>query len=295
MAPRALVTALLSRLDDAEHNRVAALETLEGDLYTMWQEGVRRWGDLHLEAKDYAACLSLYIANRGTPGTIKDIDAAEVYIVAACIRNLPGALAAFEAEYFTRAVTALRKMSISPDDIDDILQVVRLRLLLPGDNGRCRLEVYLGRGDLRTLIRVVATRLAVDLQRRTRRHVPDDELGELPAADPDPRLLAVRRQCREHFVPAFRTALADLERRERNLLRLHIVNGVTLATLARSYGVHRATVVRWLSKAREQLLRNICKSLAEIAAVTTDEVAAIVAEIQSQLDLSLSRLMQTKS
>lgn len=300
MAARALVfdplaSAFLSKLDAADRQGFASMASLGQTLHAMWQQGVDAWGDLQLGPERYAAQLSSWMPSSCAPEHLSTIDAGEAYIVTACVQDCRGALEAFEAAYFTRALAALMKMSMSSDEIDDILQLVRVRLLLPEDDGRCRLEGYVGRGDLRALIRVVATRAAIDLRRRDKRHVPDDELRELPAADPDPRLLAVRRQCHEHFAPAFRSALADLERRERNLLRLHLVDGVTLATLARSYSVHRATVVRWLAKAREQLLNNLCRSLAERTAINADEVASVAAEIQSQLDLSLSRLMRTAS
>jgi RNA polymerase sigma-70 factor, ECF subfamily len=222
-------------------------------------------------------------------------DPAEVALVAGCVANDPAALRAFEAAYFERAVAALARMGLSGDEIDDVLQVVRLRLFVPDESGACRLERYAGRGDLRALVRVIATRIAIDLRRAERRlvHRDDDELIDLPAADPDPRLSAIRRECVEHFAPAFRAASGRLERRERNLLRLHLVDGVSLEALARSYQVHRTTVVRWLVKARAQLLDALVAELTARTGMDPGGAADWVAEVRSQIDLSLSRILAT--
>ena len=91
------------------------------------------------------------------------------------------------------------------------------------------------------------------------------------------------------------TTVATLASRERNLLRLHVVNGVPLHVLGRSYGVHKTTVVRWLVKAREHLVGGIVTELGERASVSPDEAAEIAAAIRSQVLLSLSRLLRTAS
>jgi RNA polymerase sigma-70 factor (ECF subfamily) len=141
----------------------------------------------------------------------------------------------------------------------------------------------------------MATRVAIDMRRAGNKFIDGagDELLELPAADPDPALAAVRRECKQHFAPAFESAMAALERRERNLLRLHVVDGVPLEALARSYRVHKTTVVRWLVKARAHLFDAVCAELARRMGLGRDEAVRWVADIRSQVELSLSRLMQT--
>jgi RNA polymerase sigma-70 factor, ECF subfamily len=63
-------------------------------------------------------------------------------------------------------------------------------------------------------------------------------------------------------------------RRDRDLLRLHFLGGVTLEQLAQMYGVHRATVVRSLAAARQ-----------------ADELDEMFDLVASRVELSIERLL----
>ena len=56
--------------------------------------------------------------------------------------------------------------------------------------------------------------------------------------------------CLEHGLAH---ALERLSPRERNVLRMHYGHALSIDAIGRVYGVHRATVARWLSTARESL------------------------------------------
>ena len=47
---------------------------------------------------------------------------------------------------------------------------------------------------------------------------------------------------------AFAKAIAGLDARERGLLRLHVVHGLSATAIAGVFGVHRATAKRWLAE-----------------------------------------------
>ena len=49
------------------------------------------------------------------------------------------------------------------------------------------------------------------------------------------------------FVAALKDKLAALPARDRNVLRLHVVDGIPAEAIARMYGVHRATATRWIA------------------------------------------------
>ncbi len=57
-------------------------------------------------------------------------------------------------------------------------------------------------------------------------------------------------ESREPVSRAFRAACVGLPAAQRALLRLHYVQGVTTANLARMYAASRATIVRRLTEAR---------------------------------------------
>jgi RNA polymerase sigma-70 factor, ECF subfamily len=99
----------------------------------------------------------------------------------------------------------------------------------------------------------------------------------------------IKEQYRTAFAAAFADAARDLERRDRNLLRLHFLGGITLEQLASMYGVHRATVVRWLAGARKAVFDGTRKRMREkLGDAELDEVLAM---IQSRLDVSVRQLL----
>lgn len=175
---------------------------------------------------------------------------AELHLAIACARGDARAIAAFERAYLEVVPVALAGMKLPAATVEDVRAIVRDKLLL-GEPPRI-LE-YAGRGRLRGLIQVTATRAAIDRIRSTAREV------ELPAdralaAPGDVELSLIKAQYRAAFVTAFTRAIAEAPRRDRNLLRLHFLGGVTLDKLAQMHDVHRATVVRWLAAAREAVL-----------------------------------------
>ena len=72
-------------------------------------------------------------------------------------------------------------------------------------------------------------------------------------------------------------------------LRLHFADQWSLERLAATYKVHRATVARWLSGARETLLSKMSERLGVELGLGPDEVQSLVGLLRSQLDLSLTR------
>jgi RNA polymerase sigma-70 factor (ECF subfamily) len=183
------------------------------------------------------------------------------------------------------------RIDAAPAFADEVRQVVREKLLVgaaPGQPGR--LVEYAGTGPLGGWIRVVAVRVALDLKRAAGHERDGDDADRVVevALDPEMRLLRERHQ--GPFQDALAEALASLSPRERNLLRLHFAEGVTLEQLAKSYQVHRATVARWLAGAREAVLDRVARRLGESMGMSAGEVASVVRLLGSQLDVSLSRL-----
>src|SRR5439155_27001611 len=91
----------------------------------------------------------------------------------------------------------------------------------------------------------------------------DAELDRLVGADPDPETALLRARYASAANEALREAFASLDARERNLLRQHFVDRLSIDDLGPLYGVHRATVARWLERAREALEARTRKLLME--------------------------------
>jgi RNA polymerase sigma-70 factor (ECF subfamily) len=167
---------------------------------------------------------------------------------------------------------------------------VRDKLLLADGDRPPRVLDYAGRGRLRGLVQVTATRAAIDRIRHEEREV------ELPAgrdlASPaNLELSLIKAQYRSAFADGFARAVAVASRRDRNLLRLHFLGGMTLEQLAQMYGVHRATVVRWLAAARDAVFAATRAHVASTLGAPHDELDEMFALVESRVELSLERML----
>jgi RNA polymerase sigma-70 factor (ECF subfamily) len=72
---------------------------------------------------------------------------------------------------------------------------------------------------------------------------------------------------------------------------LHFLGGVTLEQLAQMYDVHRATVVRWLSAAREAVFAATRAHVAEKIAAPESELDEMFDLVKSRVELSVERLL----
>jgi RNA polymerase sigma-70 factor (ECF subfamily) len=156
-----------------------------------------------------------------------------------------------------------------------------------------RIRQYAGRGPLRTWLRMAATRQALNFREEERvRSRSVDELDELARPVLDPELRLVKAEAHGHFKAAFAAALSELEATEQNVLRLQILDGLSIDEIGRVYGVHRATAARWLVKARERLLERTKTLLHERLADDSLEVNSLIRMVESQMDVSLIRLLR---
>ena len=66
--------------------------------------------------------------------------------------------------------------------------------------------------------------------------------------------------------------MATLDQRQRNVLQMNLVQGLSIDEVGRVYAVHRATAARWVSAAREQLVSQTRTRLAERLNLQSNEV-----------------------
>lgn len=200
----------------------------------------------------------------------------------------------FERRYVAPLGETLARMKLSDAELDEVKQRVLAKLVVASPDGTTRAEEYAGKGRLEGLVQVVATREAIGLARSRRNERPaDDALFDAPGAGNDPELELVRARAGGEFKRAFEQAVRALSSRERNLLRMHLLGGVTLEQLASMYGVHRATVVRWLSNARGEALRSTKAALVARLRLGPAELESLLGVVESRLDFSVERILAT--
>src|SRR5205085_1000712 len=111
---------------------------------------------------------------------------------------------------------ALAQMRLPPATVEDVRATVRDRLLLADGDQPPRVLQYAGRGRLKGLVQVTATRAAIDRLRHEQREVelPSDHALAAPG---DVELSLIKAQYRAAFTAGFQRAVAALSMRDRNL------------------------------------------------------------------------------
>jgi RNA polymerase sigma-70 factor (ECF subfamily) len=250
-------------------------------------------------APAFRARLAEALGERMASAELRDDRAAEVALALACCDGDPEALAALERSYLGPVRLGLSPMKLDPALADDVLQETRRKLLV-GDNGPPRILEYAGQGRLRGLLQVVASRIAIDALRKQGRLAPLDRGGSLAASEvgedvqggsPDPALDYLRAAAGASFRAAFRRATESLTPRERNLLHMHHLRGVTLERLAIMYQVHRATIVRQLADIRRKLVTETERALKGSGAGDGTVLTSLLGLLGSQLDASMRGLL----
>jgi RNA polymerase sigma-70 factor, ECF subfamily len=129
--------------------------------------------------------------------------------------------------------------------------------------------------------------------RRAVRDVPVDDrtIAALQGATHDPRLEHLKATYRAQFAEAWRASLRALSPDDRTLLRLHVVDRVAVDRLGALYGVHATTAARRVRQVKERLATQVHETLQGMLEVTPDELASILALIQSEIDITLGELL----
>lgn len=207
-----------------------------------------------------------------------------------------GCIEVLERDFFQRLRPMLARLRLSPDALDELAQQLRVELLVARDGDRDRKKIlqYSGQGPLGGFLRAVATRAALsDLRRAPAASAPNegDFDGELMgfATSEDDTLKSLHRLHGKALGDALRASVKGLPARDRNLLRMYVLDGANIETIGRVYGVHRATVARWISEIRIRLAREARDRMTPL--VSASEAVSIARLCFSQLDLSLDRLL----
>ncbi len=262
-----------------------------GERLSRWiRLGQSRWPGVEISEEQ----LSRHLERLGVSAEADHPHAEDLYLACACCERVPSALEAFHRELMPEVRAAARRIDASPDFADELTQAATLRLLFGSSDGEPRLATYAGTGPLRAWIRIAAMRMAMNAIRDGRRYllVEDEAFLDLPdgsALSPGDR--KTRSRYAEVCAEALRAALASLSPRERTLLRMHHLHGLTIDDLAPKYNVHRASIARWIARARDRLLAHTRAEVRAKLELTESDADSILRALYSRIDLTLSRLL----
>ena len=215
----------------------------------------------------------------------EDRNAHDLRLAAACLAGDPHALATFERDHLAPAAAALRRAGYDAALVDDAIQLLRYRLLVATPEREAKLASYRGTGALAGWLRITALRQArallgprvVSIDSRRDRDATSVSLDAVLAARVHgPRVREI-----------LRAAIASLDERPRESLRLEVVEGMPHHAIAERWHVHRTTVVRWIEEARATIAAAVRRELRDELAVGVDTANSILGAVAG-LDLSLA-------
>ena len=194
----------------------------------------------------------------GGSGRPAEVSAEDLYLAFAAAQGDRHALEVIEQSHLARIGRFIAHLRQEPSFVDEVRQALRERVLVGADARRPKILDYSGRGPLGAWFRVTAIR---------QRHLPQ-------------------------FREAFRCALASLDARERNLLRLYLVDGLNIARIGEIFGKSRATIGRMVIDCREKLLGETRRNLGALTGASAGDVLSLIRLLRSQLDVSVRSFLR---
>jgi RNA polymerase sigma-70 factor, ECF subfamily len=255
--------------------------------------GRAAYTDIAVIDERFTAEVMRRIGEGATAEQVAALHGDHLYLAIACADGDTAAIARFEEELLDEVEACAKRTRALPDQAADVRAHLR-RILFVSEPGRpSAVSAYSGRGNLRSYIRVIATRELVRVINKGKREVGvEEEILDLLSPAGDPELLYLRDQYREDVDAAMRDAVVALSEQSRALLRYHLIEGWSIDRIGTLYGIHRATAARWVTAAREELGDAIRAEVAKRLAISVDDVASIVRMVQSRIDVSLARLLE---
>ncbi|MEM6997049.1 MAG: hypothetical protein AAF721_41480 [Myxococcota bacterium] len=257
-----------------------------------YRRGAEAWPSLALSVDEFVAAA---LGERATV-TAAALHAEDLYLATCCCLHRAGAIEAFErlhAPVFSTAIPSRLRAGGLPEDFAAVL---RQRLLV-GD-GAPALARYGGRGALGGWLRVTVARAAISAVRKraseARREASLPDLLGMMSAQRDPELDYLRHVYRDAFRSAFEAAVGRLSERQRSLVHLSAVRGVSVRKLGKMYGVGHSTAARWVTDAVATLSAAVRDSLAANLGTQPDELDSLMHVLDGSLELSVSRILAAK-
>jgi RNA polymerase sigma-70 factor (ECF subfamily) len=283
--------------DDAD---VATARELEQTLRRLIDAAHERWPGIDVDDVAFVD----HLADRldpDAPITARAVEALctdDLYLALACALGSPVAIEAFRRSFAVELAHVFARPSSGGIGGDDLQQAFFERLFLGRGELPPRILSYAGVGSLRAWVRVSAARLRLNAERGLRPAMVDLQDGgvadAVTAVTDDAELAYLRARYRPAFSQAFAQAVAALTPKQRNLLRLNILRGISGTRIAELYGVHRATAKRWLAAARSDLVVRTRDQLKGELGLDTHELSSLMQLVASNLEISVARHLQTR-
>jgi RNA polymerase sigma-70 factor (ECF subfamily) len=249
------------------------------------------WPAVHLDAEEFVTHLAARVSDKDPAAALKRVRASDLYLACACARGDAAAIGEFEKTFMPGVSDFIARQNPARAFADEVRQILRQRLFVGEEDSPPKIASYTGSGPLGGWLRVAAVRTAQNLLARRKDASLDDE-RPLRSPDPDPELLHIKRSYGREFKEAFQKTLASLPPKERNVLALYYLEGMSSAAIGKLYGVHGLTIRRWIADCRKTILDETMVLLKKRLKLRSAELNSLLALVQSQLDESISRFLK---
>jgi RNA polymerase sigma-70 factor (ECF subfamily) len=267
---------------------------LETRLAKQLADAEARWPEVEVDRRRFVTHWAEQLARAADVATAMDqLHLPDLYLAFACGEGDATALRSF-GTLLTSVAGAVRSVDGAPSFVDEILQRLRTRVLVAEDGRTARILDYAGRGSLENWLRAGALRLALNARRDARRGpepLPEASLWEPAAPTADRTLELLRGKYAAQFGTALREAFGSLEPGERNVLRMHFLEGMSLNQIAAMYQVNKSTISRRMARAREVLLERTRGRLERALSLPATELDSLLEQLGPKLDLSLTSVL----
>jgi len=229
------------------------------------------------------------------------LNAPDLYLALALVEKDIRALEIAQSELIPAVRQAVGRIDASASFVEGVSQRVLERLLAGDGTAPPVIVQYRGTGPLARWVRVIASRVALELKRSD---VQIEGEGE-PAQEPDPaqaseasdlELETMWRTYADEYRAVLAEAVAGLSRRERLLLRHRYLDDLDGDALGRIYRVNASTTSRWLKQIEDRLAAATRAALMAKLSVSEAQTRRIEQRMEqlvaSQLPLSLPQTLR---
>lgn len=291
MSTRAIVEGYWAAPGEVERKSTLPPVVLESVLAQLYFRGASEHPEITLDP----AMFGTHIADCQAP-LVDDasvLPAGDLFLACAALSGDHKAISKLRRLSLLPMRSYLRRVALPPSTLDDVAQELWNVLLAGGADRVPRLARYSGTGSLRSFIGITARRLALMRCRResVAARAAARAAAEVNALVDDIELGFIKTQYRGEFRRSIEDALRGLDDRLRMVLRMRVVEDLTVEGIARTYGVAQSTVSRWLDKAREQVVSETRRLVCERLVLSGGEFDSLWRVVVSQLEVSVSGIL----
>lgn len=259
----------------------------------LYAQGRAAWPNLPLDGGEdtFFRHIQLHLQAGIEPSSLHIED---LYLACACAQGSEAALVEFERHYLAKVDHFLPAGDRQPAFLDELRQVLRDKFFVGRSGAPPRIAQYSGRGSLHSWVRTAAVHAARNLHRgRDNASLQTSSEAALGAliSDPDPELSYLKDRYRQDFKEACQAAFASLPPEQRDVVRMHYVEGLNIDRIGVQLGVNRATVARWRIAARQSIFDETKRQLRSRLRLSDSEFGSLARLIRSQLDVSLAKVL----